>query len=441
MKIFRFVVLILYNIFILLYFKKLLLPKRSQMAFYIAPIIINIAIAIPSYFLVDERILFYPLMVAMIIIVKFLLYCNWIQVIFVGLFYIFTLYSSLGVIFSLHSLVLNQSISQVLHLDVNELIFTQAVMLSIFLIIIFRKVVVIDKRAKRLFHNKGQLKFIVGYLFIQLTYLTLINDGLFREVNQNWYSYLYFVSCATSKLWLVFVINHTAKVTDLIDYELHSQQLNKQLCRQISHYHSYQRFISSFKVFRHDYEKLMNTIRTLLKKQEYVKAQHMLNKIESTMQEEILIHKTYSNNILLDAILLDAANLCVEKDIRFLGYIHICENLNIEELDIVRIFSNAIENAIEACTKITDSKRFIEIKGKQTDVWQIVEIENTFCGELIMINGIPQTTKINKDYHGLGYNIIKTAVEELGGQVYIGQDQLKGIFKLKLCIPKLLNNN
>lgn len=441
MKIFRLIVLIIYNIFILLYFKKLLLPKRSQLAFYLTPVIINIAIAIPSYFLVDERILIYPLMLAMIIIVNLLFYCNWTQVIFVGLFYIFTLYSSLGVIFSLHSVVLDQSISQVLHLDVNELIFTQAVMLSIFLITFFRKVVVLDKRAKRLFHNKGQLKFIVGYLFIQLTYLTLINDGLFRDVNQNWYSYLYFVSCVTSKLWLFFVINHAAKVTELIDYELYSQQLNKQLSRQISHYHSYQRFTKSFKIFRHDYEKLMNTIRLLLYKQEYVKAEQMLNKIENTMQKEILIHKSYSNNVLLDAIFQDAANLCLEKDIRFLGYIHFSENLKIEELDLVRIFSNSIENAIEACSKIKDSKRFIEIKGKQTDVWQVIEIENSFFGELIMLNGIPQTTKVNKDYHGLGYNIIKTTVEELGGQVYIEHDQLKGIFKLKLCIPKLLIKN
>lgn len=436
MKLLRLIALILYSIFILVYFKKVLLPKKQDIQFYLAPIVINLMIAVPSYFLLDERMAIYPLMAAMMLITFLLFHCNWVQVLFVGVFYMFTLYSSLGVIVSLHSMILHVSINQVIQKDVHEVVFIQAVLLSISLILFFRNVVLSDARIKHLFNNKGQLKFIVGYLCIQLVYLTLINDGLFREVNQSWFSSLYLLSCIISKLWFMFVVNHTARVTELLDFELHTHQLREQLSRQVRHYQAYQRFTESFQIFRHDYEQFMAITKSLLSKQEYHKAEQMLDTMQDCMEKEISIHKTYSNNVILDAILQDAANLSNEKGIDFNAYIHLSEKVTISDLNLVRIFSNLIENAIEACEKVTDSNGFIEINSKQTDVWQVIEVVNSNTSKLVMRNGVPQTTKPDKDYHGFGFMIVKTTIEELGGQAFIEQDSSKQTFKLTLCIPK-----
>ncbi len=98
-------------------------------------------------------------------------------------------------------------------------------------------------------------------------------------------------------------------------------------------------------------------------------------------------------------------------------------------------FSNIINNAIEACSKVSGSERFIEVTSNSTQDWTIIEVTNSFDGELLIAGGEPKTTKKDKDYHGFGLQIIRETIEGMGGLVFIEPDSEKGIFKIKSCIP------
>lgn len=429
--------LIIYDVYILLYLKKMLPPKRSHWLFYIAAVAFNIGVTILSYLFLDHRFAVYLMMGSMMLAVFLLFQGNRIQILFAGTVYMFSLYSSRGIIFSIYSIVLHSSVEEVLQQKTYyNTIFVLAVLLSILLSQFFRMVITPDSRARHLLNNKGQLRFVVIYLFLQLVFLTLVNDGRFHESSQSWLSSLYLISCVISKLWLMFVLNHTAKVSELLEYELHTRQLQKQLSRQVRHYQSYRRFTESYRVFRHDYKNMMTSVKTLLQNQEYEKATRMLDDIHDTMQRDVLIHKTYSDNILLDAILQDAANTCEEKGIRFSAHAHLPEDVSMKELDIVRVFSNVIDNAIEACNKMSEPERFIEVTSSGNQEWITIEVANSFNGELLMAGNGPETTKEDKDFHGYGLRIIKATIEDLGGLVFMEPDQKKRIFKIKLCLPK-----
>ena len=54
---------------------------------------------------------------------------------------------------------------------------------------------------------------------------------------------------------------------------------------------------------------MMNSMKTLLHNKEYERAIRMFDDIHDTMQQDAQIYKAYSDNVLLDAILQDAANL------------------------------------------------------------------------------------------------------------------------------------
>ncbi len=128
------------------------------------------------------------------------------------------------------------------------------------------------------------------------------------------------------------------KVVELLEYELHTRKLQEQLSRQMRHYQAYRKFTESYRIFRHDYKNMMTSVKVLMNNNEYEKAARMLDDIQDTMQREVLIHKTYSDNILLDAILQDAANACGEKSIRFSAHALLPKDVRMSELDIVRIF-------------------------------------------------------------------------------------------------------
>ncbi|MEG6523439.1 sensor histidine kinase [Desulfotomaculum sp. 1211_IL3151] len=438
MQLLGFVSLIIYDIFILYYFRMMFPEKRSHWFYYAgAAVVINMGVTIPSYLFLDHRFAVFLMMGSMMLAFQLLFHGNRIQILYAGSIYIFSLYSSKGIIFSIYSMVLHSSIKDVLQHELYyETIFALAVLLSILTSLFIRKVVLPDEKARHLLHNRGQLRFVVIYLIFELVFLMLINDGRYHdEISQSWLSSLYLGACVIGKLWLMFVFNHTSKATESLEYELHTRKLQEQLSRQMRHYQSYQKYTESFRVFRHDYVKLMTSVKILMRNQDFEKAARMLDEIHDTMQRDVLVHKTYSDNIILDAILQDEANSCEEKGIRFSAVTHLPENI-MKELDIVRVFSNIIDNAIDACNKLSGPDRYIEITSDANEDWITIEVSNSFNGDLNMVNDMPETTKEDKDFHGLGLRIVTETIEGLGGLVFIEPDQIKKIFRIRLCIPK-----
>lgn len=435
--------LILYDIFILLCFRTVFPRKRNHWIFYIAAVAVNVGVTILSYMFLDHRIGIFLIIGSMMFAFYLLFRGNRIQLLFAGSICTFSVYSSRGIIVSIYSIVLHISIEDVLDNDIYyNAVFILALFLSILVSLFILKAILRDHKAKHLFNNRGQLRFVVVYIMFQLIFLMLINDGrYYHDIQQAWFSTLYLGSCIISKVWLMFAFNHTAKVSELLEYELHTRKLQEQLSRQVRHYQSYRKFTESYRIFWHDYEKLMTSVKTFLRHQEYEKATRILDDIHDTMQRNVHVHKTYSDNILLDAIFQDAANACEEKGVRFSVHVHLPESVSMTELDIVHVFSNIIENAIEACDKVSGQERFVEVISRETQEWAIVEASNSFNGELLMENGEPRTTKDDKSSHGFGLRIVKETVEALGGLLFIEPDQVNRFFIIRVCIPKALSQH
>jgi len=430
--------LVIFNIFILLYFKAMFPNKSNHWPSYAAAVALNIGVTMLSYLFRDHQYdIYIAMMFSMMVTFYILFRGNRVQCLYAGSIYVFSLYSSRGVVMSVFSVALDTSIENVLQYEVYyHLIISIAVLLSMLASLFLRKAIVPDDKARRLLNNRGQLRLVVICLVFQLGFLIIINDGRYHnDIPQTWFSSLYLGACIISKLCLMFVFSHTSRATELIEYELHTRILQEQLSRQMRHYQSYCRFTESYRAFRHDYENMMTSVKTLLRNQEYDKAVRMLDEIHDTMQRDVLAQKTYSDNVILDAILQDAANSCEEKGIRFSAVAHLPDNI-MTELDIVRVFSNILDNAIEACNKLSGADRFIEITSDSNGDWINIEISNSFNGELKMVNDMPETTKEDKDLHGLGLRTVTEVIEGLGGLVLIEPDQAGKIFRTRLCIPK-----
>ena len=430
--------LIIYDVYNFQRYKKLLPVKREHWIYNIIAIAINVTITAVAYTLFDPRIAVYFLFISFMLSFNLLFIGTTAQILYAGSIYTFSLYSVRGIIFSIYSLVTHTSIKNVLQQkNYDEIIFLLTVLFLIFYNVLIRKIYFPEKRIKCLLRNQSQLKFVDIYLFFQWMFLTLINDGRYHDdIRQLWFSSLYLGSCILSNLWLQVILIHAARISELFEYELFTHQLQEQLSRQMRHYQSYRKYTESYRAFRHDYEKLMASLKSLLRRQKYNKAIKMLDDIHDTMQKSVQVHKNYSDNMILDAILQDTADACEEKNIRFQAHAHLPESVLMTDLDIIRVFSNITDNAIEACNKVSDSQRFIELSSNSTQDWTIIEVSNSFEGDLLIVGDNLSTTKEDKDFHGLGLQIIRETIEGMGGLVFIEPDSDKKIFKIKVCIPK-----
>lgn len=109
-----------------------------------------------------------------------------------------------------------------------------------------------------------------------------------------------------------------------------------------------------------------------------------------------------------------------------------------DAVDICSIFGNALDNAIEAVTKIkSKEKRLIHLTVSQFKSFVMISIENYFEGDVKTDDGVFVTTKKNAKNHGYGIKSITYTVERYAGVVDI---KIKdNWFNLKILIP--INDN
>jgi len=133
----------------------------------------------------------------------------------------------------------------------------------------------------------------------------------------------------------------------------------------------------------------------------------------------------------LDVILSDKMALMETLGIRFSHNLSLDDTMRLENIDIVTIFGNAVDNAIEACIQIPMSERFIKINSASGRGMLIVKISNpTILKDAKNL----KTRKKDQENHGIGLQNIKMSVEKYHGEMVT---EIKDeIFSLSILLPQ-----
>ncbi len=134
------------------------------------------------------------------------------------------------------------------------------------------------------------------------------------------------------------------------------------------------------------------------------------------LKDSISIYDTYTKtgNTTLDIVLMDKKLHCESKGIQFTIMADATDLSFLEANDIYSFFGNAIENAIEYLSTLSEEKRTMNLNIKRVNQFVLVRIENYFEGTLDLSNGLPQTTKEDKHMHGFGVQSIKKICDKYG---------------------------
>lgn len=141
-----------------------------------------------------------------------------------------------------------------------------------------------------------------------------------------------------------------------------------------------------------------------------------------------------TGNEVLDVILNNKREVCAENNIDFRVVMDFSKVNFVEYFDICTIFSNSLDNAIEACNKVEEYKnRWISLKGTYVNNFYIVKIENSKINKVKYLKGEFLTDKKDKFLHGIGLKNIRIAVEKYDGEMIVESNSNK--FTLKILIP------
>lgn len=306
---------------------------------------------------------------------------------------------------------------------------------SAYITVFHPKFISVEKE-RHLAKIKSQEQFVIICRMLILIIILLVQQQEYiYPVDVSWFPVLNAVVSVAGAAMVIIITRYAANVYALAEYETRSHTLEEQLRVQLLHYKSYQKYTDSFRAFRHDYKNILLSVRGLIKREEYEELIKLMVGIHDTLQRNVESHKQYSNNLILDAILQDCANTCAEDGIRFSAVAHIPDDADLDELEICRVFSNIMDNAIEACRKVEGGKRFIELTSETQGTWATVEIRNSFDGVLKTEKGRILTTKPDSGYHGVGLRIIWEIMEKAGGFMKTEADVEQNIFTVKIHFP------
>ena len=126
----------------------------------------------------------------------------------------------------------------------------------------------------------------------------------------------------------------------------------------------------------------------------------------------------YCKNDILNTILTIKIEEAKKHDINVKVKIDNLVDLKMEEIDICNMFSNLLDNSIEATRKSED--KLIEISVYTNKNYTVIKCENTYCNEILKDEfGNFKTTKKDKKSHVYGMKIIKDIVDKYKGEVNI----------------------
>ena len=145
----------------------------------------------------------------------------------------------------------------------------------------------------------------------------------------------------------------------------------------------------------------------------------------------------HCGNDVIDSIINCKINESKEKNIKFTYNISINTKLSISSIDICAILANQIDNALEAASKVADTKeRFVKVEIRQKEAFVFFKVENTCKDNPFNDEKELKTTKDNSNgMHGLGIKNIKETAEKYNGE--LKNEYKNGVFT---SVAMLINN-
>lgn len=183
-------------------------------------------------------------------------------------------------------------------------------------------------------------------------------------------------------------------------------------------------------IMRHDFHKQIEVLKDLISA-DNIQAKEYMQQIRFSQRE--LDYAQYTDNKILNILLAQKVKECHEHGIE----IHIHSEAPvlsfISDIDAVAIFSNMIDNAIEAAKQADTKEIYVDLYTVNGS-YSAVKIENYTAKEPIVLNGLLRTQKKNTDIHGMGVKSINNALKKYGSELTWTYDRERKYFRAAAVI-------
>lgn len=280
------------------------------------------------------------------------------------------------------------------------------------------------RRKDMLKFDRFDLKTLIGSLILLVTSVFLS----YYVAQWNWATRLYSV-CITVVCILIDIgfFDKTKYEFEKAQIENDNNALKMMINEQAKLYEIHRQNYDLLNAKIHDVKHQIKVIKSL--GPEAQKA--YLSDLEKVI--DIYGNSAKTGNSILDVILNEKSLYCYSKNIPFT---YICDGKAVDVLkaeDLMPLFGNLIDNAIEAASKEKEEDRFIKLTAMNKKNFLCIHIENCCTGKVNFAGALPSTTKGDINEHGYGSKSIQFIVNKYHGTFEF--KKIDDVFSVNISIP------
>lgn len=214
------------------------------------------------------------------------------------------------------------------------------------------------------------------------------------------------------------------------EVEQENQMIQAYMGSLQSFYNMIQNRIEAVRRYRHDLAKHIQTLEMMMEQEGTDDMQEYVDNLKIRYSQ--IKKEEYCTDEVVNTVVSIKMQQCKEKNIPLELYIQDTDYGIIQDIDIVGILYNLLDNAIEASDRMSPEKhrRILLYMSRQENALSICT-EN-YVGSDTDISF--ETSKENKDEHGIGMKIIAYLVKKYGGEIHYEVDRKRGMFVAEVKI-------
>ncbi len=229
----------------------------------------------------------------------------------------------------------------------------------------------------------------------------------------------------------IFII--LEKYTDVMNKVKYAELYSMKRDMENEHFQNILKINDRYRCFIHDINSYFNSFRFLALNDDNKKIVSIIDELKGKIQEETS-SILYSSHPVFNAILSERVTKAKDIGVEFSLFIE--KNLNLDfinDADMISMFGNLLDNAVEGAVKCKPENRKVDVKlFMGTNYFLIFHIKNSYAILAKKDGNRRLSTKEVSQSHGLGIGIVTNLAEKYGGTLNL--EERSDLFTTTLTI-------
>jgi hypothetical protein len=263
---------------------------------------------------------------------------------------------------------------------------------------------------------------IIGLMILAYQYMIYCNNGNFFHMAINCFFVLLLMTA------VFFVLNYV--LNQLHDRYLVQEQQRILTLQNKAQLEQFERQREAAEISNRRWHDLRHNTQQLIELIESGNVDNALDYLKEQIGMEQIPKTVYCLHPAVNSILCFWAERSGKAGIVIEILTDVPDKLSIEPMELSALFSNAIENAYEACTKLSDDiKKFIKVEARYNGKRLAISVVNSCSNEIVFKDDMPVSSK---EGGGIGTRSIAYTVQRFSGTKFY--EAKNGIFTARFIL-------